>query len=152
MHPEVVETVEALRRAVAVARAARRTVGLVPTMGALHAGHASLIERASTDNDFVVVSIFVNPTQFGPHEDLQRYPRDFDHDLVECAGSGADLVFHPTVDVMYPADFRTFVEVIGLQDVLEGAARPGHFRGVCTGVLKVLHLVQPDRAYFRQKD
>jgi pantoate--beta-alanine ligase len=151
-HPEVVETADALRRAVAAARAGGRTVGLVPTMGALHAGHASLIERASSDNDFVVVSIFVNPTQFGPREDFQRYPRDLDHDLVEAGGSGADLVFHPPVDVMYRADFRTFVEVTGLQDVLEGASRPGHFRGVCTVVLKLFNLVQPDRAYFGQKD
>jgi pantoate--beta-alanine ligase len=151
-YPEVVETVDALRRAVGAARRNGQTVGLVPTMGALHAGHASLIGRASTENDFVVVSVFVNPTQFGPREDLSRYPRDLDRDLIECSGSGADLVFHPAVDVMYPAPFRTFVEVTELQDVLEGAARPGHFRGVCTVVLKLLNLVQPDRAYFGQKD
>jgi pantoate--beta-alanine ligase len=151
-HPEVVETVDALRQAVQTARAAGQSIGLVPTMGALHAGHASLIERASSDNDFVVVSIFVNPTQFGPHEDFHLYPRSLDRDLIECAGSGADVVFHPSVEVMYPAGFRTFVEVTGLQDALEGASRPGHFRGVCTIVLKLLNLVQPDRAYFGQKD
>ncbi len=151
-HPEVVESVDALRRAVAAARAAGQSVGFVPTMGALHAGHAALIERASTENDFVVVSIFVNPTQFGPNEDLSRYPRTLDHDLIECAGSGADLVFLPPAAVIYPPGFRTYVEVIALQDVLEGAARPGHFRGVCTVVLKLFNLVQPDRAYFGQKD
>jgi pantoate--beta-alanine ligase len=153
MHnPAVVETVDALRRAVATARAGDRTVGLVPTMGALHTGHASLIERASAENDFVVVSIFVNPTQFGPHEDFERYPRALDPDLVVCAGAGADLVFHPPTSGIYPPGFRTLVEVTGLQDVLEGESRPGHFRGVCTVVLKLLNLVQPDRAYFGQKD
>jgi pantoate--beta-alanine ligase len=121
-------------------------------MGALHAGHASLIERASTENDFVVVSIFVNPAQFGPHEDFGRYPRALDHELVVCAGAGADLVFHPSTAVIYPPGFRTVVEVTGLQEVLEGASRPGHFRGVCTVVLKLFNLVQPDRAYFGQKD
>jgi pantoate--beta-alanine ligase len=151
-HLEVVETVDALRRAVAAARSAGRSVGLVPTMGALHAGHTSLIERASAENDFVVVSIFVNPTQFGPHEDFERYPRALDHDLAVCAGTGADLVFHPPRGVIYPPGFRTFVEVTEFQDVLEGASRPGHFRGVCTVVLKLVNLVQPDRAYFGQKD
>jgi pantoate--beta-alanine ligase len=150
--PAVVETADALRRAVAAARAAGKVVGLVPTMGALHAGHASLIERASADTGFVVVSIFINPKQFGPHEDFGRYPRTLDHDLVVCGASGADLVFHPSAAVMYPPGFRTYAEVIELQDVLEGASRPGHFRGVCTVVLKLFNLVQPDRAYFGQKD
>src|SRR5580692_4259679 len=121
-HPEVVETVDALRPAVAAARAASKSIGLVPTMGALHAGHASLIERASSDNDFVVVSIFVNPTQFGPHEDFDRYPRTLEHDLTVCAGTGVDLVFQPSGVVMYPHGFRTFVEVAELQDVLEGVS------------------------------
>jgi pantoate--beta-alanine ligase len=151
-HPAVVEAVDAVRRAVAMARTAGQSIGLVPTMGALHAGHASLIERASSENDFVVVSIFVNPTQFGPHEDFVRYPRTLDHDLAVCAGTGAHLVFHPPANVIYPPGFRTFVEVTELQDVLEGASRPGHFRGVCTVVLKLLNTVRPDRAYFGQKD
>jgi pantoate--beta-alanine ligase len=100
----------------------------------------------------VVVSIFVNPTQFGPHEDLARYPRPLEQDLARCAAAGVDLVFHPDVEVMYPAGFRTYVEVEGMSDVLEGASRPGHFRGVCTVVLKLFNLVQPNRAYFGQKD
>jgi pantoate--beta-alanine ligase len=153
MHlPQVVETVESLLGAIVAARAGGCTIGLVPTMGALHAGHTSLIERAKTENDFVVVSIFVNPAQFGPHDDFDRYPRSLDRDLIACAGTGADLVFHPPTEVMYPAGFRTYVEVTELQDVLEGASRPGHFRGVCTVVLKLLNLVQPDRAYIGQKD
>jgi pantoate--beta-alanine ligase len=121
-------------------------------MGALHAGHVALVERACADNDFVVVSIFVNPTQFGPQEDFQRYPRSLDRDLVLCEAAGANLVFHPPREVIYPPGFRTFVEVTGLQDLLEGAARAGHFRGVCTVVLKLFNLVRPDRAYFGQKD
>ncbi len=149
---DIVETSDALRQAVRAARSAGKTVGLVPTMGALHSGHAVLIERARAENNFVVVSIFVNPTQFGPHEDYQRYPRTLDRDLVECEAAGADLVFHPPSDVIYPPGFRTFVEVTGLQEVLEGAARPGHFRGVCTVVLKLFNLVCPDHAYFGQKD
>src|SRR5271166_3904805 len=134
---EVVESTDALHRAVRAARTAGKTVGFVPTMGALHAGHAAPVERASADNDFVVVSIFVNPTQFGPQEDFQRYPRSLDQDLVQCEAAGANLVFHPPSEVIYPPGFRTFVEVAGLQDLLEGAARPGHFRGVCTVVLKL---------------
>jgi pantoate--beta-alanine ligase len=148
----MVETVDALRQAVAAARAAGKAIGFVPTMGALHAGHASLIERAHSETGFVVVSIFVNPTQFGPHEDFSRYPRSLEHDLTVCAAAGADLVFHPPVEVIYPIGFRTYVEVTELQNVLEGASRPGHFRGVCTVVLKLFNLVQPDRAYFGQKD
>ncbi len=150
--PVVVATVAELRQALAEARRQRLTIGLVPTMGALHAGHRSLIKSARARNEFVVVSIFVNPTQFGPHEDLSRYPRPFDEDVRQCAEVGVDLIFHPEPAVMYPPGFRTFVEVTGLQDVLEGASRPGHFRGVATVVLKLLNLVQPDRAYFGQKD
>jgi pantoate--beta-alanine ligase len=121
-------------------------------MGALHEGHASLIRAARARNDFVVVSVFVNPAQFGPHEDLSRYPRPFDDDVRMCASLGVDLIFHPPVEGMYPANYRTFIEVTGLQDVLEGAVRPGHFRGVATVVLKLFNQVQPDRAYFGQKD
>jgi pantoate--beta-alanine ligase len=141
-----------LREAVAEARRAGQTVGLVPTMGALHAGHLSLIDAARAADGFVVVSIFVNPTQFGPKEDFDRYPRPLEKDLELCRGAGVDLVFAPPADVVYPPGFRTFVQVEGLSDVLEGASRPGHFRGVVTVVLKLFELVQPDRAYFGQKD
>jgi pantoate--beta-alanine ligase len=152
MTPPVAATVEETRRAVAEARRRGLSVGLVPTMGALHEGHASLIRAARRDTGFVVVSIFVNPTQFGPKEDLSRYPRPLEHDLALCAREGVDLVFHPAPETVYPPDFRTYVEVTGLQDVLEGASRPGHFRGVATVVLKLFNIVQPDFAYFGQKD
>jgi pantoate--beta-alanine ligase len=121
-------------------------------MGALHAGHASLIRAARAETRFVVVSIFVNPTQFGPHEDLDRYPRTFEEDRQQCTAEGADLIFAPEARVMYPEGFRTFVEVTALQDVLCGQSRPGHFRGVATVVLKLFNIVAPDIAYFGQKD
>jgi pantoate--beta-alanine ligase len=143
---------DAVRARVAEARRRGLSVGLVPTMGALHAGHASLIRAARAETGYVVVSIFVNPTQFGPKEDLARYPRPLHLDLGVCQHEGVDLVFHPEPAEMYPARFRTYVEVHGLQDVLEGAARPGHFRGVATVVLKLFQIVQPDLAYFGQKD
>jgi pantoate--beta-alanine ligase len=152
MNPAVAVTVEETRRAVAAARRGGLSVGLVPTMGALHEGHASLIRTARRDTGFVVVSIFVNPTQFGPKEDLSRYPRPLEHDLDLCAREGADLVFHPTPETIYPPNYRTYVEVTALQDVLEGASRPGHFRGVATVVLKLFNIVQPDVAFFGQKD
>jgi pantoate--beta-alanine ligase len=152
MTVRVATTADELRTLVAAARHAGRTVGLVPTMGALHEGHASLIRQARAATGFVVVSIFVNPTQFGPHEDLARYPRPFEADLAACAACGADAAFVPSAETMYPPGFRTFVEVTGMQDVLEGASRPGHFRGVATVVLKLFNLVQPDVAWFGQKD
>ncbi|HEX5272262.1 MAG TPA: pantoate--beta-alanine ligase, partial [Gemmataceae bacterium] len=152
MTPPVTATVEETRRAVAEARRRGLSVGLVPTMGALHEGHASLIRAARRDTGFVVVSIFVNPTQFGPREDLSRYPRPLQHDLDLCAREGADLVFRPEPATVYPPGFRTYVEVTGLQDVLEGASRPGHFRGVATVVLKLFNIVRPDVAFFGQKD
>ncbi len=152
MSVPVVATIDGLRREVARARQAGRSIGLVPTMGALHAGHASLIRAARAETDLVVLSIFVNPTQFGPHEDFTRYPRTLAEDLAVCAAEGVDLVFAPDPATMYPPGFRTYVEVHDLQDVLEGASRPGHFRGVATVVLKLFHQVQPDRAYFGQKD
>jgi pantoate--beta-alanine ligase len=128
------------------------SIGFVPTMGALHAGHLALIQKARRENDYVVVSIFVNPTQFGPHEDFQRYPRPFEKDVTLCAGNGVDLLFHPSPEEMYPPGSCTFVEVTGLQAGLCGASRPGHFRGVATVVLKLFQLVKPTRAYFGQKD
>jgi pantoate--beta-alanine ligase len=122
-------------------------VGFVPTMGYLHEGHLSLIRRARSANGSVVVSIFVNPTQFGPHEDFQRYPRDLQLDTEQV-----DAVFTPEVDEMYPTGASTMVEVEALSGILEGASRPGHFRGVATIVCKLFHLVRPDRAYFGEKD
>lgn len=148
----VAETVEQIRDAVRAARAAGKRVGFVPTMGALHAGHRSLMEASRRECDFHVVSIFVNPTQFGPNEDLARYPRPREADLELCRAAGMDTVFYPPVEVMYPPDYRTFVEVSGLSSILEGAVRPGHFRGVATVVTKLLLIAGADRAYFGQKD
>lgn len=127
-------------------------VGLVPTMGYLHEGHLSLVRRAREECDHVVVSIFVNPTQFGPQEDLSRYPRDLDRDLGLLEPLGADLVWVPTAEIMYPPGYQTWVEVEAITRPLEGAMRPGHFRGVTTVVSKLFNAVQPHRAYFGQKD
>ncbi len=148
----VVETAKALRDAVGAARRSGLKIGLTPTMGALHAGHQSLMHAARSECGFVVATIFVNPTHFGPHEDFHRYPRDLARDLAACEAAGVDLVFHPPVAAMYPADHVTFVEVAGLSNLWEGKSRPGHFRGVATVVLKLLNLVTPDIAYFGQKD
>lgn len=128
------------------------SVGLVPTMGCLHDGHKSLIERARRENDRVVVSIFVNPTQFGPNEDFEKYPRNLERDLEICSGAGTDMVFAPTPGEIYPFPNSAFIDVAGLGDGLCGAARPGHFRGVCTIVAKLFNIVLPDRAYFGEKD
>ncbi|MGE3803873.1 MAG: pantoate--beta-alanine ligase [Gemmataceae bacterium] len=148
----VVKTIDEVREQVREARAAGQRIGLVPTMGALHAGHLSLIRAARAGTDFVVVSIFVNPTQFSPCEDLDRYPRPLERDLELCAAEGAKLVFVPEAATMYPPGACTFVEVHGLQDGLCGVSRPTHFRGVATIVLKLFNIVLPDVAYFGQKD
>jgi pantoate--beta-alanine ligase len=150
--PEVVERIDDIRRAIVAARGRGERVGLVPTMGALHAGHLSLMHAARRECDVVVASIFVNPTQFGPHEDFQKYPRDLKADLALCGEAGIDLVFHPSTAEVYPAGFNSFVEVAGLSDVLEGKFRPGHFRGVATVVLKLFQMAPADVAYFGQKD
>ena len=128
------------------------TTGLVPTMGALHDGHRALLRAARAENDRVVMSLFVNPTQFAAGEDFDRYPRDEQRDRRIAAEEGVDEVFAPAVDEMYPSGFSTRVEVAGISERFEGAARPGHFAGVATVVLKLLHLVAPDRVYFGQKD
>jgi pantoate--beta-alanine ligase len=127
-------------------------IGLVPTMGALHAGHDSLVSRARRENQRVVVSIFVNPKQFGPREDFEKYPRPFAEDRARLETLGVDAIFHPPVDQIYPAAFKTRVDPGPLGEVLEGKSRPGHFGGVLTVVLKLLNLTQPKRAYFGQKD
>jgi pantoate--beta-alanine ligase len=133
-------------------RAAGRTLGLVPTMGALHQGHLSLVRAAQADCDVVAVSIFVNPTQFGPKEDFAAYPRTFNQDIQRLEAAGVDLVFAPSAEEMYPPGASTFVEVADMSDRLDGASRPGHFRGVATVVAKLLHIFVPEHAYFGQKD
>ena len=134
------------------ARAKNRVIGFVPTMGALHPGHFSLIQAAQTDCSPVVVSIFVNPKQFGPSEDFQKYPRSFEADRAALENLGVDYLFAPTPEEMYPPGFRTVVAVAGLSDKLEGRSRPGHFHGVTTVVLKLFEIVQPGFAYFGRKD
>ncbi|MEF2553389.1 pantoate--beta-alanine ligase [Aurantimonas sp. A2-1-M11] len=141
-----------LRAALAECRARGESVGVVPTMGYLHAGHMKLVERASGENDVVVVTIFVNPTQFGPNEDLDAYPRDLERDLAQLDAFAVAHVFAPTVAEMYPQPLQTSVDLAPLGQILIGAARPGHFRGVATVVTKLFNIVQPDRAYFGEKD
>jgi pantoate--beta-alanine ligase len=143
------ETIQAFRQA---RRTLHGTLGLVPTMGYLHDGHLALVGHANAECDYVAVTIFVNPTQFGPNEDLARYPRDLQRDLDLLEREGVDLVFVPLVAEMYPQPYRTFVEVEGVTAPLEGARRPGHFRGVATVVCKLFNIVGADRAYFGQKD
>lgn len=150
--PTVVHTIVEVREAVAKARRAALQVGFVPTMGALHEGHASLIRQASTECDYVVVSIFVNPLQFGPSEDFDRYPRTMPADVTLAGDMGADLIFAPSVQEMYPEPQLTFVEVEQITGGLCGASRPGHFKGVSTVVTKLFNIVLPDAAYFGQKD
>ena len=128
------------------------TIGLVPTMGYLHEGHASLIRRASKENDRVIVSDFVNPTQFAPTEDLESYPRDIERDARVCEQEGADLIFHPSAEEMYFPNATTFVNMAGPSEELCGKSRPIHFRGVCTVVSKLFNIASPDKAYFGQKD
>lgn len=150
---KLVKTVAELRAEVAAAKKANLSIGLVPTMGALHEGHASLIKAAHAENDFVVVSVFVNPTQFGPNEDLDAYPRTLEADCRLAEAMGADVVFAPSPKEMYPSEDMTWVEVTGeVTKVLCGRSRPIHFRGVTTVVSKLFNLAQPDRAYFGQKD
>ncbi|MHB0870389.1 MAG: pantoate--beta-alanine ligase [Chloroflexota bacterium] len=144
-----ISTVAEMRRMLADVHG---SVGLVPTMGYLHAGHLALVERARRENDIVVVSIFVNPAQFGPGEDFERYPRDEKRDLALLRKAGVDFVFTPSSSEIYPEGFSTYVTVEGLADKLEGAFRPGHFRGVATVVAKLFNIIPATRAYFGQKD
>jgi len=149
---EIIHTVEWMKQAARQSRAEGRVIGFVPTMGALHAGHLSLVEAARHDTSPVVVSIFVNPKQFSPQEDFAKYPRPIEDDQAQLERLGVDFLFAPSVEEMYPPGFRTTVSVESLGDRLEGRARPGHFRGVVTVVLKLLEIVAPQFAYFGRKD
>ena len=150
---QVIDSKVQLRAALKQARAGGKSVGFVPTMGYLHDGHAALIDRARAENEVVVVSVFVNPTQFGPNEDLAAYPRDAERDLALMRAHRVDLAFFPAVEDLYPPGYTTYVAVEGpMTQTLCGRSRPGHFRGVATIVTKLFHLVAPERAYFGQKD
>lgn len=149
---KIAATVKEVREIVKQWKKEGKTVGLVPTMGYLHEGHKSLMEHSVRDNDKTIVSIFVNPTQFGPNEDLDKYPRDLERDKEVCESAGVDLIFHPETEEMYPEDFFTFSDMTTITEGLCGGNRPGHFRGVCTVVSKLFNIAAPDRAYFGQKD
>ncbi|MDQ7798002.1 MAG: pantoate--beta-alanine ligase [Candidatus Edwardsbacteria bacterium] len=149
---KIIKTIKQVRQIIALQKKRGKRIGFVPTMGALHHGHLSLIRLARKNSDFVVVSIFVNPTQFGPKEDYKKYPRNLKKDAALCQSAGADLIFSPNVKEVYPEGFSTFINVEGLTLGLCGASRPGHFRGVATVVSKLFNIVQPDAAVFGQKD
>ena len=149
---KIVSTVDDVRKQIKEWKMQGQSIGFVPTMGYLHEGHKSLMDCARKENDRVVVSIFVNPMQFGPAEDLADYPRDLEHDAQICETAGADLIFHPEPEEMYAGDFCSFVDMSVLTEGLCGKTRPVHFRGVCTVVTKLFNIVTPDRAYFGQKD
>lgn len=149
---KVVKTIKEVRELVKSWKQEGNEVALVPTMGYLHNGHKSLMDRARKENGKVVVSIFVNPIQFGPNEDFSTYPRDLEHDMAVCESAGVDLIFAPEADEMYTKEFCSFVGMSILTEELCGKSRPTHFQGVCTVVSKLFHIVAPDRAYFGQKD
>ena len=148
----VIRTIKQMQTIARSLKRAGKSIGLVPTMGALHEGHVSLIRACRKDNDITVVSIFVNPIQFGPAEDFNRYPRPISQDSALCRTTGVDFIFHPGPEEMYPAGFKTYVDVQELGTVLCGAFRQGHFRGVTTVVVKLFNACMPDAAYFGQKD
>jgi pantoate--beta-alanine ligase len=149
---KICTTIHEMRAASRAVRRAGKRLGFVPTMGALHQGHISLVQAARVSSDVVVASIFVNPTQFGPNEDLAKYPRSFDRDCEMLEREGVELLFAPPVEEMYPPGAMTWITVEGLSDKLDGRSRPGHFRGVTTVVAKLFHAVEPDAAFFGQKD
>ena len=149
---KVVKTIQEVRAQVQAWRKEGLTVGLVPTMGYLHEGHQSLIRKSVSENDRTVVSVFVNPIQFGPNEDLEAYPRDLNRDMKAVEEAGGDLIFHPEPSEMYPGHFTSFIDTTETTELLCGAVRPIHFRGVCTVVGKLFNIVLPDKAYFGQKD
>lgn len=148
----LIKSIEEMKKVIKKEKQIGKSVGFVPTMGYLHEGHISLIRCSKKDNNITVVSIFVNPIQFGENEDLDRYPRDIERDYKICMEEGVDYVFYPSYEEMYPKGFSTYVEVKGLTEGLCGAFRPGHFRGVTTVVTKLFNIVNPDRAYFGKKD
>lgn len=149
---EIIESIYQMKATTRSLKSQGKKIGFVPTMGYLHEGHLSLVQACRQETDIVVVSIFVNPLQFGPKEDFDRYPRDIERDRALLEREGADYLFYPSAQEMYPPDYKTYVEVTGLQDGLCGRSRPGHFRGVATVVLKLFNIVSPDVAYFGQKD
>lgn len=149
---KLLHTIKEVREQISIARSEGKSIGLVPTMGALHEGHLTLVRDAKNECDFVVVSVFVNPTQFGPSEDFNKYPRTLDADAQKCSEAGVDIVFAPAAEEMYPEGFNSWVEVNGPTDVLEGERRPGHFRGVTTVCTKLFNITTADRSYFGQKD
>ncbi|TDT68610.1 pantothenate synthetase [Hypnocyclicus thermotrophus] len=149
---KIIEKIDELRKILKEYRRNNQTIGFVPTMGYLHEGHASLIKRSSSENEITIVSIFVNPIQFGPNEDLDKYPRDLERDKKVAFENGADIIFHPKVNEMYPEKLYTFVNVENLDKELCGAKREGHFKGVATVVTKLFNIVNPDKAYFGKKD
>ena len=149
---KILTTIAGTRAASRAARNAGKVIGMVPTMGALHEGHLSLVRAAKAQSDFVIVSIFINPLQFGPKEDLSKYPRTFDRDCALLKKEGVDLIFAPAIAEMYPGNAATYVNVEDLSARLDGVSRPGHFRGVTTVVSKLFHIAEPDKAFFGQKD
>ena len=149
---EIIRTISWMKETVRQARAENHVIGFIPTMGVLHEGHLSLIRRARVDCSRVYASIFLNPTQFGPNEDLSRYPKTFESDVEKLTAAGVEALFAPEINEIYPPGFRTYVNVEGLSERLEGRSRPGHFRGVATVVLKLFEIVQPQFAYFGRKD
>jgi pantoate--beta-alanine ligase len=151
-HTLILKTIAETRAASRAARRSGKRIGLVPTMGALHEGHLSLVRAAKAQTDFVIVSIFINPLQFGPKEDLSKYPRTFERDCALLGEQGVDVIFSPAVDEMYPGGSVTYVTVEDLSGRLDGVSRPGHFRGVTTVVSKLFHIAEPDKAFFGQKD
>ena len=148
----VFKTISSLRQFIKKQKQQKKTIGFVPTMGALHAGHASLLRYARRENDFVILSIFVNPTQFGPNEDFKKYPRPFKKDLALAETEGTDIIFYPSAKIIYPREYLTYIEVNGNNNQLCGRSRPGHFKGVTTVVGKLLNIVTPDVMYLGQKD
>ncbi|WP_022819966.1 pantoate--beta-alanine ligase [Fusobacterium russii] len=149
---KVIEDLKELKQFVKEQKKLGKSIGLVPTMGYLHEGHQALMKKAREENDIVIVSDFVNPIQFGPNEDYDAYPRNLEHDIEKCSEQGVDILFVPSVEDMYSTNYATYVNVEGLTDNLCGAQRPGHFRGVCTVVLKLFNITKANRAYFGKKD